>query len=98
MIGFSGRTSRRYPLHVTMSAVFTTLLVIFGVALISFNYARARSAAFLEADQQLERIAAHLSTNVSELYGPAQNVVDLASRMRLTTKHSVEERRQEMRA
>ncbi|RLE32412.1 MAG: hypothetical protein DRJ61_09540, partial [Acidobacteria bacterium] len=98
MSGFSGRTSRRYPLHVTISAVFTTLLVIFGVALISFNYHKARSAAFLEADHQLDRIADHLRISVSDLYGPAQNVVDLASRMRLSTKNSVEERRREMRS
>ncbi len=96
MSGFFGRKSRRYPLHVTMSAVFTTLLVIFGVALISFNYAKARSAAFLEADHQLDRIADHLRISVSDLYGPAQNVVDLASRMRLSTKNSIEERRREM--
>ncbi|MCK5378412.1 MAG: GAF domain-containing protein [Acidobacteria bacterium] len=96
MSGFFGRKSRRYPLHVTMSAVFTTLLVIFGVALISFNYAKARSTAFLEADHQLDRIADHLRISVSDLYGPAQNVVDLASRMRLSINNSVEERRREM--
>ncbi len=98
MSGFSGRTSRRYPLHVTISAVFTTLLVIFGVALISFNYHKARSAAFLEANHQLDRIADHLRISVSDLYGPAQNVVDLASKMRLSSKHSLEERRREMRS
>ena len=34
MSGSSERKSRRFPLHLTMSAVFTTLLVVFGVALI----------------------------------------------------------------
>ncbi len=82
----------------TMSAVFTTLLVIFGVALIAFNYGKARSAAFLEADHQLDRIADHLSLSVSDLYGPAQNVVDLASRMRLSSNQPAGERRREMRS
>lgn len=82
----------------TISAVFTTLLVIFGVALITFNFAKARSAAFLAADHQLDRIANHLSLSVSDLYGPAQNVVDLTSRMRLSSNQPAGERRRKMRS
>ncbi len=67
MSGSPGRSVKKYPLHMTMSAVFTTLLVIFGLALIAFNFTRARSAAFREADNELSRFAEHLSTNVAEL-------------------------------
>ncbi len=93
----SSRRHSSYPLHLTMSAVFTMLLVSFGIALIAFNYSRARSTAFIDAEKQLGRIAAHLGTSVAELYGPAQNLVDLASRMQLSTELSAGERRKEMR-
>ncbi len=97
MDGFSGQKSRGYPLQVAISVVFTTLLILFGVALIVFNFYRARSEAFIEADQRLRRITDHLGTSVSKLYGPAQNVVDLAAHMRLSAEDPAEDRRREMR-
>ena len=83
-------------LDITLSAVFTTLLLVVGAALIVFNFMRARSAALLEADNRLSMLAALLETRVSELYGPAQNLVDLASRMRLSAEDSAIDRRREL--
>ncbi len=92
----SMRQMGRYPLHITLSAVFTSLLLVVGTALIVFNFMRARSAALLQADHRLGMLAAHLETSVSELFGPAQNLVDLASRMRLSTNASAAERQREL--
>jgi hypothetical protein len=59
---------------------FTVLLALFGLALIGFNYLETRKIALLGADDLLARIDAHMQTSVGELYGPVENVVDIASK------------------
>ena len=73
-------TARRYPLHVTISVAFTVLLAVFGFALIGFSYLETREIALLGADDLLARIDAHMQTSVEELYGPVENVIDIASK------------------
>jgi len=73
-------TAKRYPLHITISVAFAVLLALFGLALIGFNYLETRKIALLGADDLLARIDAHMQTSVEELYGPVENVVDVASK------------------
>ena len=75
-----GNRSKRYPLHVTIAFAFTAVLLLVGLVLISFNYNESRKIALLSADDLLERTSAHLQTNIEKLYGPVQNLVDVASR------------------
>jgi hypothetical protein len=75
-----GNRSRRYPLHVTIASAFTAVLLLVGLVLITFNYSESRKIALLGADDLLERTSAHLQTNIEKLYGPVQNLVDVASR------------------
>jgi len=83
---------RRYPLHVTISLTFAGLMLLFGTALIAFNYVENRRIALLGADEQLELIGEKMRSSVSELYRPAQNLVDISSRALLAGDSTVERR------
>ena len=72
---------KRYPLHVTIAFVFSALLLIVGLALISYNYHESRKMAMLGADRLMARTSSHLETTVSDLYGPVRNFVDISSRV-----------------
>ena len=86
------KQGRRYPLHVTISLTFAGLMLLFGSALIAFNYVESRRIALLGADEQLEQIGAKMRSSVSELYRPAQNLVDISSRALPSGDSSVERR------
>jgi len=73
--------TRRYPLHITISITFAALLLTFGCVLIFFNYIESRRIALMSAEDQLGRIGTHMRASVGELYGPAQNLVDVASKV-----------------
>ena len=51
----ASRTVRRYPLHLTISAAFTALLLLFGAALIGYHYVAGRRIARIGADAAVER-------------------------------------------
>ena len=74
------KQGRHYPLHVTISLTFAGLMLLFGSALIAFNYLESRRIALLGADEQMEQIGAQMRSSVAELYRPAQNLVDISSR------------------
>ena len=44
----SAPAPRRYPLHVTLSVAFTSLLVLLGFSLILFGYFESRKIALLD--------------------------------------------------
>jgi HD-GYP domain-containing protein (c-di-GMP phosphodiesterase class II) len=74
------RNAKRYPLHVTISVAFTALLAIFGVAIIAFNYLESREMALVGAEDLLDRVDDHMRISVAGLYGPVENVIDVASK------------------
>jgi HD-GYP domain-containing protein (c-di-GMP phosphodiesterase class II)/HAMP domain-containing protein len=71
---------RRFPLHLTLAAVFVTLFVVFGLALIGFFHSESKRIELLGADDLMDRIGRHMQTSIAELYLPAQSVVDVASK------------------
>ena len=75
------RARRRagFPLHVTIASVFALLLLLVGVVLISYNFYEGRKIALLSADEMLHRSSRHMEKTISDLYGPAQNLVDMLS-------------------
>jgi len=87
---------KRYPLHVTISFAFTTLLLSFGFALIVFNYVEARKIALIGADDQLERIVTHMRASVAKLYVPAQNLIDVSSKILPSEERSPESRQRSL--
>ena len=84
--------TKRYPLHLTIAFAFTALLLVIGLALITFNYIETRKIAILGADDLLERTSLHLQTSIAELYVPAQNLVDVLSRAVSAEETDLEDR------
>jgi len=82
----------RYPLHVTLAAAFVTMFLVFGLALIAFNYVASRRAEVLGAHDLMNRIGRQLSTSVAEIYQPAQGLVDITSKSAIWTGSSLHER------
>jgi HD-GYP domain-containing protein (c-di-GMP phosphodiesterase class II)/HAMP domain-containing protein len=76
----AGAAGRRFPLYLTLAAVFVTLFVVFGLALIGFFHSESKRIELLGADDLMDRIGRHMQTSIAELYLPAQSLVDVASR------------------
>ena len=83
-------TRRRYPLHVTISVAFTALLAVVGLGLVTYNYVESRKMALLAADDLLDRIDEHMQVSVEGLYGPVENVVDIAAKTMPPNSHSTD--------
>ncbi len=86
-----GRVAR-FPLHITLAAVFATALVVFGVAVIAYGYLQGRRAELLGAEDLMDRIGRQLSADIAELYQPAQGLVDITSRSSIWAGTTLEER------
>jgi len=76
----AGGARRRFPLYLTLAAVFVTLFVVFGLALIGFFHSESKRIELLGADDLMDRIGRHMQTSIAELYLPAQSLVDVASK------------------
>ncbi len=82
----------RYPLHITLAAVFVTALVVFGVAVIAYSYIQGRRVELLGAEDLMDRIGRQLSADIAGLYQPAQGLVDITSKSAIWAGNSLEER------
>jgi HD-GYP domain-containing protein (c-di-GMP phosphodiesterase class II) len=67
----------RYPLQFGIAVAFTLLIVLFGSALIGFNYQESKAMALISAQDIFTRITRQVTTNIRELYAPAEAIVDL---------------------
>jgi len=82
----------RFPLHVTLGAVFVAVLIGFGTAIIAFSYVENRRIALHGAEALMERISAHTQTRIQQMVAPARGLVDLYSRSLAASRTSPEER------
>ncbi len=82
----------RFPLHVTLGAVFVAVLIGFGTAIIAFSYVENRRIALLGAEALMERISAHTRTRIEQMVMPAQGLVDMYSRSLAASRTSSEDR------
>jgi HD-GYP domain-containing protein (c-di-GMP phosphodiesterase class II) len=87
-----GASRVRFPLHITLGAVFATVLIAFGTAIIGFSYVENRRIALLGAEALMARISAHTRTKIEQMVVPAQGLVDLYSRSLAATRTSPEDR------
>ncbi|MGD9253281.1 MAG: HD domain-containing phosphohydrolase [Holophagae bacterium] len=87
-----GAGRRRFPLYVTLAAVFVTLFVVFGLALILFFHAEGRRIELLGANDLMDRIGSHMEVSIAELYQPAQGLVDISSKAVPVAGSTLEER------
>jgi len=88
----AGGAGKRYPLYLTLAAVFVTLFVVFGLALIGFFHRGSKRIELLGADDLMDRIGRHMQTSIAELYLPAQSLVDIASKSAPLAGANLEER------
>jgi len=88
----AGGDGKRYPLYLTLAAVFVTLFVVFGLALIGFFHRESKRIELLGADDLMDRIGRHMQTSIAELYLPAQSLVDVASKSAPLAGTSLEDR------
>ncbi len=71
---------RRFPLYLTLAAVFVTIFVVFGLVLIFFFHSESKRIELLGANDLMDRISGHMQTSIATLYQPAQGLVDVASK------------------
>jgi HAMP domain-containing protein len=90
--GHRGGPRARYPLYLTLAAVFVTLFVVFGLSLIGFFHRESKRIELLGADDLMDRIGRHMQTSIAELYLPAQGLVDVASKSTPLAGANLEER------
>jgi HD-GYP domain-containing protein (c-di-GMP phosphodiesterase class II) len=86
------RRVARFPLHITLAAIFVTTLVVFGVAVIAYGYFQGRRVELLGAEELMERIGRQLSADIARLYQPAQGLVDITSKSAIWAGTSLGER------
>ena len=94
----AGGAVRRFPLYLTLAAVFVTMFVAFGLALIGFFHSESKRIELLGADDLMDRISRHIQTSIAELYQPAQGLVDIASKTRGLALPTLEERLESLHA
>jgi len=93
-----GRSTARFPLHLTLAAVFITIFVIFGLALIGFFFRETRRIEILGASDLMNRIGDQVRSSIAELYIPAQSLVDISSKAPALAGTSLEDRLQSLEA
>ena len=89
---------RRFPLYLTLAAVFVTIFVVFGLALIGFFYRESRRIEILGANDLVDRMSHNVQLSIGELYLPAQSLVDIASKSVPLASDGLDERLQSLGA
>ena len=71
----------RFPLQISIAAVFTLLIVLLGATLIGFSYTKNKEVALLAAEDAFARITRETQNNIQGMYRPAEALVDLTIRL-----------------
>jgi HD-GYP domain-containing protein (c-di-GMP phosphodiesterase class II) len=79
-------------LYLTLAAIFVTIFVVFGLVLIGFFHSEAKRIELLGADDLMDRISRHVRTSISEIYLPAQGLVDIASKSPVLAGSTLDQR------
>jgi HD-GYP domain-containing protein (c-di-GMP phosphodiesterase class II) len=85
-------TTIRYPLHITISALFITLIVALGVVLSWQNYRKTSSIILTTAEQVFEQITRELILDFNGTYHPVAGVLRLLALAPVATAVTLEER------
>ncbi len=92
------RTVTRFPLYLTLAGVFVTIFVVFGLALILFFNRESRRIEILGSSDLVDRIGDNVRLSIAELYQPAQNLVDISSKLAALAGTGLDERMQALGA
>jgi HD-GYP domain-containing protein (c-di-GMP phosphodiesterase class II) len=82
----------RYPLHVTISTLFITLIVVLGVVLSWQNYRKTSSIILTTAGQVFDQITRELILDFNGTYHPVAGALRLLARVPVTTAATLDER------
>ncbi len=85
-------TTVRYPLHITISALFITLIVLLGVVLSWQNYRKTSSIILTTAEQVFGQITRELVLDFNGTYHPVAGALQLLALAPVTAAVSLEER------
>ena len=98
MSDVSARGGRRFPLYLTLAGVFVTIFVVFGLLLIVFFNRESRRIEILGSNDLVDRISDNVRLSITELYQPAQNLVDISSKSVALAGNNLDERMQALGA
>ena len=70
-------TARRYPLHLTISALFITLVVVLGSVLSWQNYSKTSDIILSSADSMYDQVTQELLLDIKATYRPVGNTLGL---------------------
>jgi HD-GYP domain-containing protein (c-di-GMP phosphodiesterase class II) len=87
----------RYPLHVTISVLFITLIVMFGVVLSWQNYRKTSSIILTTAGQVFDQITRDLILDFNGTYHPVAGALRLIALGPVTTAATLDERLKSLR-
>jgi len=68
-------------LQMCVAAAFVVLIILLGVALISYSYNRHREIALKTASELFDHITLQTASDVGQLYAPIETLVDLTSQL-----------------
>jgi HD-GYP domain-containing protein (c-di-GMP phosphodiesterase class II) len=69
--------TRRYPLHLTISALFITLIVVLGMVLSWQNYSKTSDIILSSADRMYEQVTRELLLDIKATYRPVGDTLGL---------------------
>ncbi len=85
-------TTVRYPLHITISTLFITLIVVLGVVLSWQNYRKTSSIILTTAEQVFDQITRELILDFNGTYHPVAGALRLLALAPVTTAATLDER------
>jgi HD-GYP domain-containing protein (c-di-GMP phosphodiesterase class II) len=83
---------RHYPLHLTISALFITLVVVLGVVLSWQNYSKTSDIILSSADRMYGQVTRELLLDVKATYRPVGDTLSLLARTPIVHANSLAER------
>jgi HD-GYP domain-containing protein (c-di-GMP phosphodiesterase class II) len=90
-------TTVRYPLHITISALFITLVIVLGIALSWQNYRKTSSIILTTAGQVFDQITRELILDFNGTYHPVAGALRLLSLAPITTAATLDDRLKSLR-
>jgi HD-GYP domain-containing protein (c-di-GMP phosphodiesterase class II) len=88
----AGEHRRRYPLAVHIATLFTTLLLVAGLAIGGLAYYRSAAMLTRAADDLFDRVARETTQEVRGIVTPGEALVDVLVQTRLATAANLAER------
>jgi HD-GYP domain-containing protein (c-di-GMP phosphodiesterase class II) len=84
--------TRRYPLHLTISALFITLVVVLGVVLTWQNYSKTSAIILASANEMYDQVPRELLLDIKATYRPVGDTLGLLAMTPLVRATSLPER------